>query len=485
MKLPRILLAENDPAAQLVIELTLRQRVPCELILCRYEYEMQEQLQRHPDMALMIVDLQLPDADGVALIAELVRRYPQIPVIATASARDERQVQAVMQAGAVDYLRKSDDPARMATLIQAAMRISAPAMAATREGDPFAGIIGRSDALAHAIEQARQAAESDIPVLITGESGTGKERMAQAIHEAGPRVNRPFVAVNCGAIPANLVESTLFGHVKGAFTGAMADAPGKFREADGGTLFLDEVGELPPDVQVSLLRVLQEQEVQPVGGGAPMPVDIRIISATHVDLERAIADGRFREDLFYRLHVFPIEVPPLRARGKIDIVMLIRHFIERFAAQEGKEVDGITEAAVGLLTSYGWPGNIRQLENAVYRAVVLARETRLKAEDFLQISNALQQQQYSTQKREAAAPLPDAESAAQTHGTDRSGQTLYLLGEGGDFRSLREIETEVLQKALLHYRWRITDIAQALGITRATVYKKMREAGLHDPRKTG
>lgn len=493
MRLPRIILAENDPAAQLVIEMTLRQRVHCELSICRYGYEITQQLKQHPETAMLIIDLQLPDVDSVELIEELALRYPTIPIIATASARDDKQVAAVLEAGAEDYLRKSDEPGRMATMIQTILnaRLIEPSLeeedkdAKKREahGGPFSQMIGRSEALHHSIEQARQAAESDIPVLIHGESGVGKERMAQAIHHASRRFNSPFVAVNCGSIPPTLVESTLFGHVKGAFTGATSDASGKFREANGGTLFLDEVGELPADIQVSLLRVLQEKEVQPVGGGQPEKIDVRMISATHVNLEQAIASGAFREDLYYRLHVFPIEIPPLRQRGKADIVMLIQYFIERFARQEGKDVNGITEAAVGLLTSYPWPGNIRQLENAVYRAVVLTKEAKLKADDFVQISNALRQQQYDTRKQEAVQPYEVR--LQQPESVDRVRNMVQLTNEADDFKSMREIEAEVLEKALLHYRWRITDIAQALGVTRATIYKKMKEAGLHDPRKAG
>lgn len=498
MELPRIVLVEHDPAAQMVIELTLRQRVPSHLTVCRYGYELEEMLRASPTAQpanLLIIDLNLSDADGLELIQEMRRRYPDMPVIATASVRNQAQIEAVMQAGATDFIRKSDEPARIATLIRTVLNTAttasrrdsaedAEAIRITAKG-PFASIIGRSEALNQAIQQALQAADSDIPVLIHGESGVGKERMALAIHEASRRARKPFVAVNCGAIAPNLIESTLFGHVKGAFTGATSDAPGMFRQADGGTLFLDEVGELPLSAQVSLLRALQESQVQPVGGSAAEPVNVRIISATHVDLEAAIRDGRFREDLYYRLHVFPVELPPLRQRGKADIVMLIQHFIRRYALLEDKQIDGITEAAVALLTAYSWPGNVRQLENAVYRAVVLASEAKLRAEDFVQISNALYDHQLNGQKLEIAGRMAAADGGGSLRSERSDRPVVELLTEAEDFRSLREIEMEVLKKALLHYRWRITDIAQALGVTRATVYKKMREAGLHDPRKAG
>src|SRR5690349_1794785 len=235
---------------------------------------------------------------------------------------------------------------------------------------------------------AEKAAASGIAVLIEGESGVGKELIARAIHGQGERQSKPFVAVNCGAIPDNLVESILFGHEKGAFTGATERHTGKFVEASGGTLFLDEVGELPPTAQVKLLRAIQEGEVEPVGARKAVKVDVRIVSATNRDLIADVKKGRFREDLFYRLHVFPITVPPLRERPA-DIPALARHFLALFAAEEGKPIRAITPDAAGLLTAYHWPGNIRQLENAVFRAVVLAEGDSLGINEFPQISAQL------------------------------------------------------------------------------------------------
>src|SRR6188508_550506 len=222
--------------------------------------------------------------------------------------------------------------------------------------------------MAAVLRTAQKAASSSIPVLVEGESGVGKELFARAIHGTSERRSKPFVAVNCGAIPDNLVESILFGHEKGAFTGATEHHAGKFVEASGGTLFLDEVGELPPAAQVKLLRSVQEGEVEPVGGRKPVKVDVRLISATNRDLIADVKDGRFREDLFYRLHVFPITVPVLAERPE-DIPELARHFLARFAAEEGKRIRRLDNDAMTLLTSYRWPGNVRQLENAVFRAV--------------------------------------------------------------------------------------------------------------------
>ena len=235
----------------------------------------------------------------------------------------------------------------------------------------FKDIITKSASMLAVIRMAEKAAASAIPVLVSGESGVGKELIARAIHGSSERRSKPFVAVNCGAMPENLVESILFGHERGSFTGATERHTGKFVEASGGTLFLDEVGELPAAAQVKLLRAIQEGEVEPVGARKPVKVDVRLISATNRDLIADVKAGRFREDLFYRLHVFPITVPPLRERAA-DIPALVRHFLARFAAEEGKRIRLVTPEALRVLTTFRWPGNIRQLENAVFRAVVLA-----------------------------------------------------------------------------------------------------------------
>lgn len=497
--MPLILLAEHDPAASCVLEMVLRQRVQCRVKALKYGYELIETLAKEPEATLILTDIVLPDISGLELISQLQRQYAHIPIVVAAGVRDDALVKPALEQGALEYVRKTDSPAHIANVIKSVLargtgettytRSSAtsPSVAASAQTaeispasrDMFADLVGGSTAMTTALDQARRAATSDIPVMLKGESGVGKERFAQAIHAASARAKGPFVAVNCGAIPANLVESTLFGHTKGAFTGATSAAMGKFREAEGGTLFLDEVGELPPEVQVKLLRALQEREVQPVGGGKPVSVDIRIISATHVDLEQALSLGRFREDLYYRLHVFPIEIPPLRARGRGDIESLVKHFVKRFSHSEAKPISKVSDAAMGLICSYGWPGNIRQLENAVYRAVVMAKSDLLMVEDFVMVSTALQQRQLDTLKIEAA---PSQSSVPLPGKADRK-QHISIMDSAGEFRPLRDIEAEIISKAVLYYRWHITNMARALGITRATVYKKMKEAGIEDPRE--
>ena len=314
-----------------------------------------------------------------------------IPVIVQTAHGGIDNVVSAMRAGAADFVVKPASAERLQVSLRnalAARRLAGELqrLKRKREGTlTLADVITRADAMRPVLKAAEKAAASAIPVLIEGESGTGKELIARAIHGSGARRAKPFVAVNCGAMPENLVESILFGHEKGAFTGATEKHTGKFVEADGGTLFLDEVGELPPAAQVKLLRALQEGEIEPVGGRKNVKVDVRIVSATNRDLIADVKAGRFREDLFYRLHVFPILVPPLRRRLE-DVPQLARHFLTHIAAEEGKRVRGVSAAALALLGAYRWPGNVRQLENAIFRAVVLAEGDEIGVAEFPQIA---------------------------------------------------------------------------------------------------
>jgi DNA-binding NtrC family response regulator len=339
---------------------------------------------------------------------------------------------------------------------------------------------------------AEKAAASTIPVLIDGESGVGKELIARAIHGSSERRAKPCVAVNCGAIPDNLVESILFGHEKGAFTGATERHPGKFVEASGGTLFLDEVGELPLSAQVKLLRAIQEGEVEPVGARKLVKVDVRLISATNRNLVSDVKAGRFREDLFYRLHVFPIAVPPLRDRLE-DISDLVRHFLARFAAEEGKQVRTVSAEAMTLLAAFRWPGNVRQLENAVFRAVVLADGDEIGINEFPQIAvqisgpNAIEPgmpQEATSALSLDSAPQHIFEAAASSEQPDSAG-ALPLLDAGGQLRSLEDIEAEVIRFAITHYRGQMSEVARKLRIGRSTLYRKLDSLGLDRPDGTG
>ena len=340
------------------------------------------------------------------------------------------------------------------------------------------------------LRTAEKAAASAIPVLIEGESGVGKELIARAIHGQGERRAKPFIAVNCGAIPDNLVESILFGHEKGAFTGATERHTGKFVEASGGTLFLDEVGELPQAAQVKLLRAIQEGEVEPVGARKSVKVDVRLISATNRNLIDDVKAGRFREDLFYRLHVFPIAVPPLRERAE-DIPDLVRHFLARIAAEEGKRIRSISGEALALLGRHRWPGNVRQLENAVFRAVVLAEGDSIGVTEFPQIAAQLASQapaarpprrrrlrrrrRWSRCRRcsTSGRALPP-KARRSIHGA------LTMLDAHGDVRPLEEIEAEAIRFAIAHYRGQMSEVARRLRIGRSTLYRKLEQIGLAD-----
>src|SRR4051794_15844441 len=335
----------------------------------------------------VVLDLVMPDLDGLGVLGRMREAGLSIPVIVQTAHGGIDNVISAMRAGAADFVVKPVGAERLQVSLRNALATRALETEIQRIKRSHSGtltfkdIVTRSPRMHAVLRQAEKAASSTIPVLVEGQSGVGKELVARAIHGRGERRTKPFVAVNCGAIPDNLVESLLFGHEKGAFTGATERHTGKFVEASGGTLFLDEVGELPASAQVKLLRAIQEGEVEPVGARKPVKVDVRLISATNRDLIADVKNGRFREDLFYRLHVFPIGVPPLAERPE-DVPDLARHFLARFAAEEGKRITRLAGDALGLLTTNHWPGNVRQLENAVFRAVVLAEDEEVGIAEF-------------------------------------------------------------------------------------------------------
>src|SRR6201989_3217831 len=342
-----------------------------------------------PAIDAIVLDLVMPGLDGMGVLAKLRDAGISIPVIVQTAHGGIDNVVSAMRAGAQDFVVKPVGIERLQVSLRNALNTSAlkgelQRIRHSREGRlTFADIITRSETMASVLRTAQKAAASTIPVLIEGESGVGKELFARAIHGSGERKAKPFVAVNCGAIPDNLVESILFGHEKGGFTGATERHTGKFVEASGGTLFLDEVSELPLAAQVKLLRALQEGAVEAVGGRKPVKVDVRIVSATNRKLLDRVKAGDFLEDLFYRLPVLPLTIPPLRMRRE-DIPHLLRHFLARFCAEENRRITGISGEAMALLAQLDWPGNIRQLENAVYRAVVMSDTDQLGIDDFPQ-----------------------------------------------------------------------------------------------------
>ncbi|MBQ1542990.1 sigma-54-dependent Fis family transcriptional regulator [Caulobacter sp. CCUG 60055] len=439
---------------------------------------------------VIMLDLVMPGLGGQATLAELRQRgFSQPVVVLTATGGIDTVVQA-MQAGAQDFFVKPAAPERILVSIRNALQMGDLRVEVDRLKKRTSGrvgfdeLIGGSPAMTQVKRMGERAAKTSIPILILGESGVGKELIARAVHGSSERAGKPFVAVNCGALPENLVESILFGHEKGSFTGAVDKHLGKFQEANGGTLFLDEVGELPLDIQVKLLRALQESEIDPVGAKRAVRVDVRIVSATNRDLAQAVAEGRFREDLFYRLNVFPIDAPSLRERRE-DIPALVEAFVRRFNIEEGKRVVGATAETLALLAAHDWPGNVRQLENAVYRAIVLADAPYLQPHDFPAVSGLKPPMDDLVRPAPAAAlpaigapdGLPTAEQLLAEMPVDAP---VRILDERGHLRTLEEIERDLIQLAIEIYAGHMSEVARRLGIGRSTLYRKVREQGLED-----
>jgi two-component system response regulator AtoC len=335
---------------------------------------------------VVVTDIRMPGADGFELLAAVKARAPETEVVMMTGYATVADAVRAMKQGAFDYLEKPFDPdAALGVVARAAERKRRGDEARRTEGpapaEAFHNLVGRSPRMREAFALLERAAGLDITVLLLGETGTGKELAARAIHYHSARKERRFVPVNCGALPAELVESELFGHARGAFTGAAAAKPGLFEEAAGGTVFLDEVGELPLPAQVKLNRALQEKEIRRVGDTQPVKIDVRVIAATHRDLREEAKAGRFREDLFYRLHVFPVTLPPLRERAD-DVALLAGHFLQKHARALRRELAGFEPEALARLAGYGWPGNVRELENAIERAVALAPGERIETADL-------------------------------------------------------------------------------------------------------
>ncbi|MHB8529349.1 MAG: sigma-54-dependent transcriptional regulator [Caulobacteraceae bacterium] len=425
---------------------------------------------------VVLLDLVMPGYSGQEALADMrARGFCQPVIVLTATGGIETVVRA-MQAGACDFIVKPASAERVIVSIRNAlsmgdMRVEVDRLKKQIGGrTTFDDLTGVSGPMQMVRRLGERAAKSSIPVLITGESGVGKELIARAVHGSSERAGRPFVAVNCGAIPTNLVESILFGHEKGSFTGAHERHLGKFQEANGGTLFLDEVGELPLDMQVKLLRALLEGEIVPVGSKRPVKIDLRLLSATNRDLAAAVAQGLFREDLFYRLNVFPIEAPALRARRE-DIPALVEVFVRRFNLEEGKRVVGASADTLACLTAFDWPGNVRQLENAVYRAVILADAPYLQPHDFPAISG-VKAPPPAGEAHETEAVAPEVLANASNDSPVR------VLDGRGHLRTLEEIERDLIQLAIEIYAGHMSEVARRLGIGRSTLYRKVREQGL-------
>jgi DNA-binding NtrC family response regulator len=401
--------------------------------------------------SIMIVDLKMPGMDGLQVLEEAKKLQPDVAVvIMTAYATVDTAVSA-MKLGAYDYLVKPFDPEELSLMMQkivsqqALVRENLVLRQALKKEYRFRDFLSKSPSMQGVFELAKTAARSNSTILVLGESGSGKEVLARAIHAESPRATMPFVAVSCAALTESLLESELFGHEKGAFTGAVARRKGKFESAHGGTLFLDEVGDIGPKLQLDLLRVLEERRFQRVGGNEPIDVDVRIIAATNRDMKKAVAEGKFREDLFYRLNVIPITIPPLRERRE-DVPLLVENFLERLQVETKKRLDGVSAEAMSALMAHAWPGNVRELRNVLERGAVVATGPVIQLADLGLGSPA-------------DAPGPAAP-------------------RGGGLVSLEEVEKKHVASVLAHTGGNVSQSARILGIDRVTLYNKMKRWGL-------
>lgn len=485
----RVLIVDDDPV-QLRLTAEVATRAGFVPVIASGGREALQILRADRSIGVMVLDLVMPDLDGMAVMEAMARDNLRTPVIIQTGSSSLDTVVSAMRKGAADFFVKPVAPERLIVSLRNALKLDRLETLVRTDRNRRAGILSVSDIITRSpvmdrvIMLAGKAARSTIPVLIEGETGTGKELIARVIQGTSDRAGKPFITVNCGAIPTHLVESTLFGHRKGAFTGAIGDHTGKFGEAHGGTIFLDEVGELPLDTQVKLLRVIQQGEIEPVGSSKVERVNVRVISATNQRLLNLAKSGAFREDLYYRLNVFPIYAPPLRERIE-DVQPLVTHFIARLAAESGKRVVGISPPALELLRRYNWPGNIRQLENAVYRAVVLSDTAYLEIADFPQIVAQTSGREEALKLTETlpvpSAPVHIDEAIARPREVEtQEAIPDRFLDERGEVAALADLERELIAFALRHYGGRMSRVARALGIGRSTLYRKLREYGLDD-----
>jgi two-component system response regulator HydG len=443
----RILIIDDDRSMCEVLESELRRRefevswvVTPQEALSRFEQE---------DFGLVITDVNMPGTSGVDLCRQLISRREDMPVIVITAYANMETAIAAIRAGAYDFVTKPFDMDELALTIERALKHRALREEVKRlrkavDGTQrFEEILGSSPAMLKMCELVTRVADTETTVLITGESGTGKELVAKALHAKSGRKEGQFVAINCAAMPENLLESELFGHTRGAFTDARTARPGLFIKASRGTLFLDEIGEMPAGMQAKLLRALQERTVRPVGGDQEQPFDARIIAATNRDLETEVEEKRFREDLFYRINVVRIHVPPLRARGS-DILLLAQHFLDRYAAQSRRPVAGMTSAAADKLLSYPWPGNVRELQNCIERAVALAQFDQIGVDDLPEKIKDYKTARISVESNDPAELLP-----------------------------MEEVERRYILKVLEAVGGNKTLAAQVLGFDRRTLYRKL------------
>ena len=448
---PRILVVDDERSMCEMLEFGLRKRGF--QIIWRTDPEAALSLLESEDLDAIVTDLNMPAVRGTELCSRVLANRPDVPVVVITAFGSLETAVAAIRAGAYDFVTKPFEVEALALVLQRAVQHRALREEVKRLRQAVAheqrseDILGQSPAMNQVYDLIGRVADSDVSVLITGESGTGKELVARSIHRRGARPGGPFVALNCSAVPESLIESELFGHVKGAFTDAHGARKGLFQQASGGTLFLDEIGDLPLGLQPKLLRALQERCVRPVGSDTEIPIDVRLLAATNRDLETAIEEHRFREDLYFRINVVQINLPPLRARGG-DVLLLAQNFLERCAARSGKRVLGLSPKAAERLLAYSWPGNVRELQNCIERAIALTSYDQLGVDD-----------------------LPEKIRSFKTS------ELLIASLDPSELVSLDEIERRYILRVIEVLGGNKALAAQVLGVDRRTLYRKLERYG--------
>ena len=458
MSQPKFLVVDDDPTLRSAMFRVFSKR-NCQVITACNLKEAKSVINTHSELELAIVDVKLPDGDGIGLVSTLMKKYEDIPVIVlTGFASIDIAVKATKM-GAYHFMTKPLNIEELTSIANQSLShkklISENSQLKSQLQNKyqFDSIIGKSRSIQNVLSMIEKVANTDSTILISGESGTGKELIAKAIHYNSPRQNRAFIPINCGAIPSELLESELFGHVKGAFTGAVCHRQGRFDLANKGTLFLDEIGDLSPHLQVKLLRVLQEKRFEPVGSSRTMELDVRVLAATNIDLNKAVREGKFREDLFYRLNVIPIKVPTLRER-RDDIPILLDHFIKRFNQNKGIHITGIHPMALDKLTNHPWPGNIRELENFIERISILRKQGMIELEDIPDhLEDNYNQHEF---------PIP---------------QEIHENGINFNI-AVSSYENHLILNALNKTGWNRNQAAILLGLNRTTLVEKIKKKGL-------
>ena len=449
--MPRILVVDDEPGVQESLRMLLKSEGDV-TVAGNVDEALREVALSTPDVVLL--DLVMPGRSGLELLQEFADRGLRAPIIVLTATNTVSAAVEAMKRGAADFVTKPFEPEAIKLKVRDKLEKRELEDEVERlrdeieERQQLGAIVGRSEAMRDVFRTIERIAKAEATVLVTGESGTGKELVARAIHDHSPRAEKPFIAVNCGAIPSELIESELFGHEKGAFTGASERRAGRFEAADGGTLFLDEIGELGQAVQVKLLRALQERTFERVGSSQSITVDVRIVTATNRDLAEEVKNGNFREDLYYRVAVVPLSLPPLRDRRE-DIRLLAQHFLERLGPDRK-----LTPAALGSLEGYGWPGNVRELENAIEYSLAMAEGETIDRED-----------------------LPPAIGHS---GQAEALREQWRQGERGFEETVNRFETDILREALAANGWNQTKTASAIGITRRVLKLKMDKLGIEE-----